>query len=173
MEVAPLASISIQQEFFAFTSEGRVAEMLSSLEAEDLVSQPRLHTIRLISPLTERCNRSRTGSDPYKWSNHAFNGVLIYSFCNDKDGSEDLIHLRYHSSVSDAECRGDRCLVCPVGWKDKAWWKGQKLPINALSAAYSVGGVNILKEHPGRGLSLPAASWKVLQHWSLHVEVGF
>jgi len=142
---------------------------------------PRIHAMRLLGSLTPvhlestprltriDCPRvdfawAREGDKLPSWDTHAFAGLLIYSFIGDHE--TELVLTRLHTAMSDMPCRGPRCIVCPMGWDDRAWWAGREVPLNVVSAAFAAEGFDLLKASPERGRTMGQKGWDVLRYWA-------
>ena len=99
---------------------------------------------------------------------HAFQGVIIYSWTNNQANGDELIHVRNHVGIDEDQCTGKGCFICPLGWNDKVWWNDEEIPMNVLGAVYAAAGVQIMTMEPERGMALDERGWEVLRYWAAH-----
>lgn len=147
----------------------RAMYILGALTPDLILANPRLKTIYRPPHVDFQRESRHIGPDIPHYNSHTYQGILIYSFRRtiDKESPDDeLVHFRWHPSTSDAPCRGARCIVCPMGWEDRAWWRGIEVPVNVVSAAYAAVGFNMLAAAPQRGRVMSQKGWEVLKYWA-------
>jgi hypothetical protein len=132
-------------------------------------------------------------SNPPSWRDSGFSGIIFYSWARPRprplhtcprhernpDNPDELAHFRTRLQSNEAETETETESHSPspvmgVGrsstslptWRDTAWYRGKKLPVRVLAAAYAAAGVVLGKTEPGRGLELPIEGWRVLDHWT-------
>lgn len=152
--------------------------LLASLPLEVYASSPKLSMIYCSPPLCFDQEEEFPHIIP-DWKDHAFQGIIVYSFSRSSVGctpgqaadqtisewAEELIHVRSHVATADSPCKKERCLVCPMGWEDRAWWRGIEVPIDVLGATYMAAGIHLGRLDHTRGLSMAEQGWKVMQYW--------
>ena len=138
--------------------------LLRRLTPSHIAATPQLTAIYCPSHVVSKRTDSTVQQHGLFHTDHAVGGMALYSFRHESTGDE-LVHLRLHTPSIDAPCKGSRCLVCPVGWDDQAWFRDKEVPARVLNAAYAAGNVDIKRLAPGRGLTMDKEGWDVLQYW--------
>jgi hypothetical protein len=153
----------------------RAMQVLGSLTPSHFLATPRLKTIYCPPHVDFQRSSGRLGPDIPRWNEHAFQGALVYSFGALEENinravspqeDNELLLIRLHLCTSNVPCRGQRCIVCPMGWEDKAWWRGREIPVNVVSAAFAADSFDIMATPPSRGRVMGQKGWDVLRYWA-------